>query len=463
MKKTTFLLWGILLYGISSYSQTQFWSDTFEDSGTPSSGIRNAPTAFFNSVNQFFNRLDNTAISCTSGAYTNVEGSKFWAGEDTDGGQTITVANVLKTVTWTGISISGKTNISLKGLFAVGNNNTNVFDNGSASSTGVYDYMSIQYAIDGGPIQNLLNFYPLANSNSSLYIDANFDGIGDANTTPLSNTFTEYTGQINGTGNTLTLYLNMSLTGFSEEVAVDNLRLLTTPTCNVTITPASQTNIACNGGSNGAASVNNASGGTAPYTYNWTPDNPTGDGTTSVTGLTAGTWTCTVTDANSCTTSQSFTITQPTAINTSVTQADGMLTATETGATYQWYSCPDNVLINNETNQTLIPTVLGNYQVEITVGNCSAVSDCITVTTLGNHSFEPVTNFIIYPNPTDEYINIQLNEESLSEVVIYAITGQKNIESKINKVDVSSLPKGVYMVKVKTISGNQTVLKFIKE
>jgi hypothetical protein len=227
MKKTTFLLWGMLLCGISSYSQTQFWSDTFEDSGTPSSGIRNAPTAFFNSVNQFFNRLDNTAISCTSGAYTNVEGSKFWAGEDTDGGQTITVANVLKTVTWTGISISGKTNISLKGLFAVGNNNTNVFDNGSASSTGVYDYMSIQYAIDGGPIQNLLNFYPLANSNSSLYIDANFDGIGDANTTPLSNTFTEYTGQINGTGNTLTLYLNMSLTGFSEEVAVDNLRLLT--------------------------------------------------------------------------------------------------------------------------------------------------------------------------------------------------------------------------------------------
>ena len=47
------------------------------------------------------------------------------------------------------------------------------------------------------------------------------------------------------------------------------------------------------------------------YTYNWTPGNPIGDGTTSVTGLSAGTWTCTVTDANGCTASQSFTVTQP--------------------------------------------------------------------------------------------------------------------------------------------------------
>jgi hypothetical protein len=76
---------------------------------------------------------------------------------------------------------------------------------------------------------------------------------------------------------------------------------------------ASQTNVSCNGGSNGAASVS-VSGGAGGYTYNWTPGNPTGDGTASVTGLTAGTWTCTVTDANGCTVAQNFTITQPTAL-----------------------------------------------------------------------------------------------------------------------------------------------------
>ncbi|PXY38655.1 hypothetical protein DMB65_21850, partial [Flavobacterium cheongpyeongense] len=56
---------------------------------------------------------------------------------------------------------------------------------------------------------------------------------------------------------------------------------------------------------------------------NWTPGNPTGDGTTSVTGLTPGTWTCTVTDANNCTTAVNFTITQPTAINFTTTVLSG--------------------------------------------------------------------------------------------------------------------------------------------
>jgi len=88
---------------------------------------------------------------------------------------------------------------------------------------------------------------------------------------------------------------------------------VTQPTA-LTLTAASQTNVSCNGGSNGAASVNAATGGAGGYTYNWTPGNPTGDGTVSVTGLTAGTWTCTVTDANGCTTSQNFTVTQPAAL-----------------------------------------------------------------------------------------------------------------------------------------------------
>ncbi|WP_158729335.1 MBG domain-containing protein [Flavobacterium sp. I-STPA6A] len=88
---------------------------------------------------------------------------------------------------------------------------------------------------------------------------------------------------------------------------------VTGPAAALAVTPASQTNVSCFGGSNGAASVNTPTGGTAGYTYNWTPGTPTGDGTTSITGLTAGTWTCTVTDANSCTTTQSFNVTGPAA------------------------------------------------------------------------------------------------------------------------------------------------------
>ncbi len=89
--------------------------------------------------------------------------------------------------------------------------------------------------------------------------------------------------------------------------------MVTQPAAAVSVTQASKTNVSCNGGSNGVASVNTPTGGTGPYTYNWTPGNPTGDGTASVTGLTAGTWTCTVTDAKGCTTSTTFNITQPAA------------------------------------------------------------------------------------------------------------------------------------------------------
>ncbi|MBK9543807.1 MAG: hypothetical protein IPO49_16110 [Bacteroidetes bacterium] len=83
-----------------------------------------------------------------------------------------------------------------------------------------------------------------------------------------------------------------------------------TASCSVTITePAALvatcsvvSNVTCNGGSDGSADVT-ASGGTAPYT-----------GTGSFTGLTAGTYTYNVSDANGCTATCSVTITEPAAL-----------------------------------------------------------------------------------------------------------------------------------------------------
>ena len=149
-----------------------------------------------------------------------------------------------------------------------------------------------------------------------------------------------------------------------------------------TVTPASQTNVSCNGGSNGAATINTPTGGAGGYTYNWTPGNPTGDGTVSVTGLTAGTWTCTVTDANSCTTTQDFTITQPAVINTatgSITNvscnggSNGSATVSPTGGTspytYSWAP-------SGGTAATATSLAAGSYTVTVTDANsCTATRD----------------------------------------------------------------------------------------
>ncbi|HXC04540.1 MAG TPA: PKD domain-containing protein, partial [Bacteroidia bacterium] len=78
---------------------------------------------------------------------------------------------------------------------------------------------------------------------------------------------------------------------------------------NVTIT-----NVSCFGGHDGTA-LDSASGGVKPYTFSWTPAPGGGQGTASVTGLSAGVYTCTVTDSAGCNTSVPVTITQPTAVS----------------------------------------------------------------------------------------------------------------------------------------------------
>jgi len=92
--------------------------------------------------------------------------------------------------------------------------------------------------------------------------------------------------------------------------AVANITTAGGPTLSVT----SQTNVNCFGASTGSATIN-ATGGTAPITYTWSPGNLSG---TSQTGLAAGTYTINALDANSCASSTTVLITQPTASLTGV-------------------------------------------------------------------------------------------------------------------------------------------------
>ncbi|MES2515691.1 MAG: gliding motility-associated C-terminal domain-containing protein [Bacteroidota bacterium] len=80
------------------------------------------------------------------------------------------------------------------------------------------------------------------------------------------------------------------------------------------------TSITCNGICDGTA-IANMSGGTGAYSYTWQPVAPpiTGQGTASVSALCSGSYTVIVKDANNCTKTQTFTITQPTPIVPNIT------------------------------------------------------------------------------------------------------------------------------------------------
>ncbi|MBK6965470.1 MAG: SprB repeat-containing protein [Bacteroidales bacterium] len=75
---------------------------------------------------------------------------------------------------------------------------------------------------------------------------------------------------------------------------------------------SAQTNVACNGAFTGSATVL-ATGGTSPFTYLW--NDPSAQTLATATGLAAGTYTVTITDANGCTATAQAIIPQPTALS----------------------------------------------------------------------------------------------------------------------------------------------------
>ncbi|WPO78346.1 MBG domain-containing protein [Flavobacterium sp. KACC 22761] len=153
---------------------------------------------------------------------------------------------------------------------------------------------------------------------------------------------------------------------------------ITEPTA-INITP-SQTNVSCNGGSNGSATVN-VSGGTGAYTYSWAPS---GGNTATASGLLAGTYTVTVTDANNCMKTQSFTITQPSPLTATTSKTDvlcnggatGTATVTATGGTgsYTYVWSP-----SGGTAATATGLVVGNYSCTITDSNGCFITKNFTI------------------------------------------------------------------------------------
>ncbi len=149
--------------------------------------------------------------------------------------------------------------------------------------------------------------------------------------------------------------------------------------------------------------------------------------------------------------------------------SDGMtLTASPTGATYQWLDCASNdPPIAGATGPTFTPTVSGTYAVEITDGVCTKTSEClaIVVTSLENTLFESLS---YAPNPVNDLLHIDFGEtqEELS-MKLTDVTGKQikewefyNISS--TSVEIFDLAKGVYFLNIQSGSKQQSV-KLIKK
>jgi uncharacterized protein YjdB len=163
----------------------------------------------------------------------------------------------------------------------------------------------------------------------------------------------------------------------------------------------SQQNVSCFGVCNGTASVA-VSGGTPPYNYSWLPS---GGSAATASGLCAGTYTCTTTDANMNTITRSFTITQPAALVLTAVANSGaacagdtvQLSCTATGGTapmnFEW-SGPNGFSSTVQHPWVIADTTAhGAYTVNVTDGNeCAATgTNTTTVTLLPQPFANPVT------------------------------------------------------------------------
>src|SRR6185312_1184268 len=152
--------------------------------------------------------------------------------------------------------------------------------------------------------------------------------------------------------------------------------------CSLTLTTSS-TPASCYGGNNGSATVT-AGGGTAPYTYSWSPSGGTNS---NATGLTAGTYTVTVTDKVGCTGTATVVVTQPSQLVVTVTansynichasnNGSGHATASggTPGYTYSWS--------NGSTKATTTNLGPGIYTVVVTDANGCTSSAILNISAL---------------------------------------------------------------------------------
>ncbi|WP_170062845.1 PKD domain-containing protein [Polaribacter butkevichii] len=190
----------------------------------------------------------------------------------------------------------------------------------------------------------------------------------------------------------------------------------------IKITTDLEKNISCFNGNDGTINVS-VSGGTAPYTYNWT----TTDGSGIVLNsedqntLTAGTYNLEIIDVNNCTTSTSFTLSQPIKgleiadskqdIASCFGDSTGAIDINITGGTapysYNWTTTDGSGLVANAEDQNNLTS--GTYNVTVTDNLGCSTNESFTINELSTEIMIAVTKTDIDPCMGVNYGEITVN------------------------------------------------------
>lgn len=225
---------------------------------------------------------------------------------------------------------------------------------------------------------------------------------------------------------------------------------------------ASKTNVTTNGGNDGTATVT-ALNGQGTITYAWS----NAGATSAISGLTAGTYSVTVTDdiTAGCTVTKSVVITQPAAISctvavTAIVTGVDLATATVSGqqgsVSYAWS--------NGQNTAVASGLSVGSYTVTVTDNITAGCTATATVVLTGIEELTAV-NYSIYPNPTSGNLTVNFVNAASDEyrIRVMNVVGQEILTERVvfggnyvKTLDLSGVETGVYFVTISSSKGTST-------
>ncbi|MEM7163509.1 MAG: T9SS type A sorting domain-containing protein [Bacteroidota bacterium] len=158
-----------------------------------------------------------------------------------------------------------------------------------------------------------------------------------------------------------------------------------------------------------------------------------------------------------------------TLIDTSLTLSENSLAANDIESQYQWIDCNNSFFeIEGEIFQVFEPEQSGSYAVILTNESCIDTSSCAGIIIIGLNDFNSESNVLIYPNPTEGELFIEIEQPHNLEIVkISDVSGRQVYSQFLFKstsrleLDISQFEYGIYTIELKNSSGNSVTKKVL--